>query len=599
MANRPPLPPVPAQAKPLREIYAVAALLVLTAATYLQTLQFDFVSDDGLQIADNPFIKSWRYLPHYFVITVWSHLGAQSPGNFYRPIYLLWNLVNYSLFGLNPVGWHAAAILLHLAVTGLVYQAVRQMTRRTGVAWLTALIFGVHPVHPEVVAWVSGVTDSLYAAFFLGAFLTYLHFREKRSGVWMAVSVGLYGLAVFSKETAIVLPVLIFAYAWIASDSSGTVPDRVTGTGARFQAAFRAAALYLPVAAIYLFTRARVVSGLESIHVHMPVSMLLLTWPSVLAFYLKLWLVPAHYSLFYDMNYYSRASFSGVILPGLALLAVGGALWFGRRRLGARETGYAAAWILIPLLPVLNLGVFRLGELAHDRYFYVPSLGAALIVALLLAAAFGLENRPLRMAFVGMVLAIPLMLCTLHASSYWKDNLILLTHVHEIAPENMFVRNDLAVEWLDRGQTDKAKELLEQLVRDHPENWLGWANLGRTDYRIGDYADAETSLRRAITLNPGSAAAFTVLGQVELRTNRSAEALASEGRAVELLPLEYRFHTIYGVTFEATGDCHSAIAQFETALTLHPGDEISQQQLDLCRASLRSSNDASPAIPVR
>ncbi len=276
-----------------------------------------------------------------------------------------------------------------------------------------------------------------------------------------------------------------------------------------------------------------------------------------------------------------------------------GALWLGRRRLGARETGYAAAWMLIPLLPVLNLGVFRLGELAHDRYFYVPSVGAALIVALLLTVVFELENRPPRMVSMGMLLAVPLALCTLHTSSYWKDNLTLLTHVHEIAPDNMFVRNDLAVEWLDRGQTDKAKELLEPLVREHPENWLGWANLGRADYRIGDYVGAETSLRRAIALNPGSAAAFTVLGQVELRTNRPAEALASESRAVELLPLEYRFHTIYGVTFEATGDCHSAIAQFETALALHPGDEISQQQLELCRASLRSSNDASPAIPAR
>jgi predicted Zn-dependent protease len=210
-----------------------------------------------------------------------------------------------------------------------------------------------------------------------------------------------------------------------------------------------------------------------------------------------------------------------------------------------------------------------------------------------------LEKRPLRMVFVGLVLAFPLTLCTLHTASYWKDNLTLLTHVHEIAPENMFVRNDLAVEWLDRGQSEKAKELLEPLVREHPENWLAWANLGRVDYRTGDYADAETSLRRALELNPGSAAAYTVLGQVELRTNRPGEALASEGRAVELLPLEYRFHTIYGVTFEATGDCRSAIAQFETALALHPGDEISQQQMELCRASLRSSNDASPAIPAR
>jgi len=582
-----------------REIYLLAALLGITAATYLQTLRFGFVSDDSLQIADNPFIKSWRYIPHYFVITVWSHLGAQSPGSFYRPIYLLWNLVNYSLFHLNPAGWHAGAILLHLTVTGMVYLVVRKMTGRTGVAWLTALIFGVHPIHHEVVAWVSGVTESLFATFFLGAFLAYLNSREKHRTGWMALSLALYGLAVFSKETAIVLPVLIFAHGWIASgaEPSPQFPNR----SVRLRRAVGTASAYLPVTAVYLAMRYRVVSGLGNIQVHMPVSTLVLTWPSVLAFYLKQWLLPLRSSLFYDMTYHTRASFSGVILPALLLLAVGCALWFGRRRLGAPETGYAAAWMIVPLLPVLDLGVFRLGELAHDRYFYVPSIGAALIIALLLTSIFSSASGPLQTPLptvvVGMLLAIPLALCTVHASGYWKDNLSLLTHAHEIAPENMSVRIDLAAGWLDLGQVDNAKELLEQLVREHPEDWLAWANLGRADYRAGNFADAEAALRQSIALNPGNAAAYTILGQVQLRTNRPAEALASEGRAVELLPLEYRFHAIYGVVFEAAGDCPSAIVQFEAALALHPGDEISQRELDQCRASLHTSSDAPPGIP--
>jgi len=89
---------------------------------------------------------------------------------------------------------------------------VREMTLRAGVAWLTAFIFGVHPIHHEVVAWVSGSTESLFATFFLAAFLAYLYSRKQRQLFLMICSCGFFGLALLSKETAI-----IFAYSRIYS----------------------------------------------------------------------------------------------------------------------------------------------------------------------------------------------------------------------------------------------------------------------------------------------------------------------------------------------------------------------------------------------
>ena len=144
-------PSIPKDARP-QDRYFVGLLLVITAMTYLDSLRYDFVYDDIGQILLNPFIKSWSYLPRYFLSPLWQHASPQALGNYYRPLFLLWSRVNYSMFKTQPFGWHATTVLLHLLVTGLVYLVVREMTVRAGVAWLTALIFGVHPIHHEVVA---------------------------------------------------------------------------------------------------------------------------------------------------------------------------------------------------------------------------------------------------------------------------------------------------------------------------------------------------------------------------------------------------------------------------------------------------------------
>src|SRR5262249_24931831 len=146
--------------------------------------------------------------------SVLGHLDTTGAFPSYRPVHLVWNQLNYSLFGMKPAGWHAAAILLHLCVTDLVYLLIRRLIpQRPWLAWMTSLVFGVHPVHHEVVAWISGATDSLFAVFFLLSFLTYLNWRTQGRWIDMAFSCVLYTLAMFSKETGIVLPALVFAHS--------------------------------------------------------------------------------------------------------------------------------------------------------------------------------------------------------------------------------------------------------------------------------------------------------------------------------------------------------------------------------------------------
>ena len=108
----------------------VAAILAVTALVYAGTLHFDFVYDDQGVIVNNALVQSWRFVPQYFRGQLWQNINPDDPGNFYRPLYILWLRLNDALFGLHPAGWHATTILLHVLATFLAYCVARRLTGR-------------------------------------------------------------------------------------------------------------------------------------------------------------------------------------------------------------------------------------------------------------------------------------------------------------------------------------------------------------------------------------------------------------------------------------------------------------------------------------
>ncbi len=266
-----------------------------------------------------------------------------------------------------------------------------------------------------------------------------------------------------SKETAIVLPALVFAHAWIEFRPAEN--ESRPGYAARFQDAFVPAVLYLPVAVAYLLARYRILSGLG--HSVAPVSAVkwLLTLPSILLFYVTNWFLPFRLCEFYDLFYQPNLNFAHVILPALILMALAVAVWFSRNRLGEKAVAFAVAWIVIPLLPALDTFVFRADELVHDRYFYVPSMGAALLVALIIERALntrvGLFGQPSQVVLAGFALTVLLSFFAARAASSWSSDYVLYSRSHEIAPLNSTALNNLAAEMLTRQDFEGARKLLE------------------------------------------------------------------------------------------------------------------------------------------
>lgn len=551
------------------ETLLLGLVLAVTALVYSPALRFAFVFDDHWQLIENQWVQAWRFVPGYFAGHVWQHLGAKPPDNYYRPLNFLWYRVNDALFGLNPAGWHGAAILLHVLATFLAYLVARRVTGRPLVAVATALLFGIHPMRHDVVGWVSGTTESLYAVLLFAAFLAYLRSREGHRAAWIFISCAWYGLALLSKEPAILLPAIVFTHAWLYGCRANPAPDthqqsarllpEPPSLSRRLLDAASVALAYLPVAAAYLAVRSSVLHGFSHPKVDITGRTLVFSLPSIAWFYVRQWLLPNRMSEFYETPLQSHFDAADVLLPVLALVALALILWLVRNKLGSRDVAFSVVWMCAFLLPVFDLGVFPQGDIVHDRYFYVPSFGASLLLALALdrvsrgALLFGLPRRWLLATAVLLAL---LSYGTVNAMSYWATDFQMLDHAMLFSPHDPILRNHYSV---------------------------GLAFLGRASYEQHDWPAAEMYLQRAAKIDPDAADNYLQLGMVDLNTGRPEQAESNFRTAVGLRPAEPMYRFALGIALQQRHNCPEAIAQFSEALALKPGFASAQQQIDACR----------------
>ena len=577
-----------------KESFVLRLTLLITAATYLSTLRFNFVYEDIQLILQNPFVKSWRYVSQYFSGAMGNVAYPSSAGDSYCPLFFVWIRMLYSVFRARPFGWHLAALLLYVITAWLVYRVVKQMTGQAAVAWLTALIFGLHPIHHEVVAWISGMKESLATILFLAAFLAYLRSRTSATWAWRVVSCALYGAALLCNERTIVLPALVFVCDWLEiedpSDSKGS------GFTVRIRKATISIFLYIPIALIYLVARSRILAGAGHPYSRVNFSIWLKTLPSILIAYVTHWFYPVRLAEFYDVSYQPKFDFWHVALPAVILIAMGAVMWIFRKKLDEKHAGFAAAWLVMPLLPALDKFVLRPQELVQDRYFFMPSIGAAFLTALVIVRAaktrIGPFGMPRHVGASGLGISVVLVLLATQAVSFWADDFTLFSRGHEIAPFNSTAAINLGAELLAQGKVDAAQELLEAVYQRHGDDAGLAISLGRIQYLKKQYAASEAYARRAISLDPTIPDAYFNLGQIELKENLRKGAQESMHRAVELNPYSARFHISYGIALQVNGDCAGANQQFEVAQALDPSEAIAKQLETVhCRA------EAAPSQP--
>ncbi len=574
----------------VRPVFLLGLVLLATFAGYSRTLKFEFVFDDEALIVNNPLIRESRFIPSYFERHLVSHVTPHQPGNYYRPVLLLWLFVNYQLFGINPMGWHLSTLLAHLGATVLVYFTARRLagaaqppTTFTGraetLALFAALIFGLHPIHVENVAWIMGVTEPLAAIPTLASFLCYVRARQSlcdasnsnsHPKLLFAAALSLYAVALLSKETALVLPGILLAYEWFYHSGA-----QEPGFARRARAILYPLLPFLLLAAAYLALRMKVLGGLSHTVTPLPLMVRLLTIPSVVWFYVRQLVVPVGLSAFYDSQYVAHPDLINFAVPLLGVAAVAAGLWLWWRRSGERAVAVCTAFVLLPLVPLLNPSVFQTGDFAHDRYLYFSSAGFSLLLALGVRAIpgrgrnqlFGIRTRLVTAGALIVLLAIG----TLSQTAPYASNLALYRHAVAVAPGNNIATMNLGNELLRRGQQAEAIALYRRVLARDPHYWLCIYNLGYAYYRAGNYEQAELWLTRAAVENRYDGDAAYYLGLALLNQDRLEDAVTALRAAVARQPRAPGYRYSLGLALERQGKIREALEMFESEPQASPG----------------------------
>ncbi len=570
----------------------LALVVGATFIAYTGTLGFDFVYDDRIHIVSSPFLHSWRFLRRYFTSHVWSYQYPHMLGNYYRPLDLLWLRANHAAFGLNPWPWHLMCVLLHVGVTFLVFVLARRLTGDAFAAGIAALIFGLHPVHVEAVAYVSAVPETLNALLLLSAFICFLRWREPGAAGgrgWLIASLLFYALAMLSKETSLILAPLAFAYGWIFPSEAGDDGSRWGRLGKALRLTLPYVLLTLP----YLLVRDLALRGLTHPVNSLPFSTLVLTAPGLVWIYLKLLVWPVGLSAFYDASYVTEPGMANFVLPFVAIGAIALALWFWSRHPSTQSSGaptgetrtivFATVWLALPMLLLLNLRVFPSDEIVHDRYLYLPSIGFALLIALAMRrlnpGRARLGSYPAGQVILALALGAALAVGTVRQSLYWSDELSLYSHSHQVAPRNDAAATSLAAIACERKLYPACMQLNQAVLARNPSFWRANVNLAYTYYGLGQLDRAAEYFRRSIAADPVDGNQYLYLGLCLLRLGRLGEAEAAARRALLVRPDGPQYHYVLGIILRARGNLPVALAEFQAELAQDPASERTRAQI--------------------
>lgn len=363
--------------------------LLLGAGLYATALSHFFIADDFglLEEARQPVLaKFWNLLTE-----------GMHGGDFLRPVTYLLYFLDYRLWGTWPAGFHLTNLLLHLAtVAGIFFLGCNLGFGRRAAAG-AALIFSVLPVHAEAVAWMAARFDLLAACLMVWAFVLYLRFQRTGSPRVYLLALAVFLLAMLSKESAYVLPLLLLAAEFLL------LPKR---RWSRWKPWLGFAAL----AALTFAYRWMALGGIAGYVSHEGQPAVFMMGPKTLkAFFIR---GPAVMLLGYN---WSQPSLTAVIV--LASLAAALLVALAIRSDSPWRPGllFGVAWIVLcnlPVHPLLYLGP----DLLNTRVLYLNSVGAAFLVGLLLA---GLDSARLRQGFAAL-LVLALTLGLLHNLAAWR-----------------------------------------------------------------------------------------------------------------------------------------------------------------------------------
>ncbi|UCG41718.1 MAG: tetratricopeptide repeat protein [candidate division WOR-3 bacterium] len=522
---------------------------------YLPTLGHDLVWDDTSLISENLLLAGSSPLD-----LLGREFWAGSPGDpgetarsFYRPLTVFSFWLDQRVAGTNPAWFHLVNILLNAGVAALVTLLIWDLLGSAVWAGLGGLLFGAHSSHVESVAFVSGRTDLLAGLLVLAAALGLVRSLRPNRFVWAWLVVTAFPLALLSKETAIVFPILV-----------ALAPPLVQTGYTRRHWLLAAATASLGLG--YLVLRSRVLGAmLPRPDLGAPVARLFEVG-NTLGLYLGMFFWPLGH---HQVKFPADPSFTGPTAYVVLALVFVAALPLAAVRHRLRVALFGGAWTFLFLLPVLN--VVRIGPQAAERLIYLPSAGLVLVVITLLVSLTGVSRALGRTAVASsLVMTFVLGVDAFNRSRVWRDEGTLFAAMAAEAPTAPSAYANLAntVRFKD---PDSAITLYRKTLEFDPGYSAAHLNLGVLLSQQGTHDSAIHHLNTAVVLDAGSVKALNNLGLAFFTAGMPESALVYFNKSVAIDSGLAATHLNLAGALAELGRNSRADAELHRALEIEPG----------------------------
>jgi tetratricopeptide (TPR) repeat protein len=565
--------------------WALAILIaVVTFLVFSPVLQNGFVNwDDDRNFVENPYYRGLGWTELRWMFTTFH-------GGHYQPLSWMTLGLDYLLWGMEPRGYHLTNVLVHAANAVLFWfvslrllsLAVFRIPVSEGLglhlaAGLAALIFSIHPLRVESVAWASARRDVLSAFFFLLTVLCYLRASAVAETApaqrrWMTAAVFVYAVSLLSKAIGMTLPAVLLLLDVYPLRRLGGGPGKWFGPGVRRvwfeKVPFLFLAIFFGILAVLIQARDASLSSLEQYGLASRLAQGL----SGVVFYLWKTLIPLNLSPLYELPAEVSPLDWSYVLSGLVVLGISSAL------LAMRESWPAglAVWVyyLVVLAPVS--GIAQTGvQMTADRYSYLACLGWTVLAGagLLHCWRAWVGDRIGHQAFIFfktlvIAIVIGLGLLSWKQAQVWHDSEKLWRHVLAVGPKSIVAHNSLGVVLAGRGELKEAVEHYHQALQIEPAYAKAHNNLGSALAMRGEIETAVEHYRRALEIEPAYVKAHASLANVLARQGKLDEAAEHYRRALRIQPEFAAAHEALGRLLIQQGKRDEAVQHLEEALRL-------------------------------
>jgi tetratricopeptide (TPR) repeat protein len=515
---------------------ALPGILVLVVfACFLPTLGNDFVAwDDDLNFTENPDYRGLSPSNLRWMLTTLH-------GGHYQPLSWMTLGFDYVVWGMNPTGYHLTNLLLHAANAVVLYLVVAALLRRlspsgSGVpaaAAVGALLFAIHPLRVEAVAWASERRDVLSGSFYLIAVLAYLRMQNGARGRWLVVSLGSFVLSLLSEAWGITLPVVLLVL--------DLYPLR---RGLRVRVLLEKApyGLIALAFAVLAFRAQAPIEAMRTLAQHGVVARVAQAAYG-LWFYLGKTLVPVGLSPLYLLELQldpMRPRYVFAILGVVGLTA-------GLVLLRHRAPGLLTAWVCYAVIVSPVLGFVQTGpQIAADRYTYLACLPwAVLLAGGVRGLARGREagRDPSGTWYVPMAAVVTTLVVlgvlTFAQARIWRDSRTLWEHALHIDPTNYVAYTNRGIVRYAAGDKQGGLADYNTAIAIHPGYALAYYDRGSARHALGDVDGAITDLSFSIQLNPRDPRAWNNRGWAREAKGDLAGALADYAEALRRAPADF------------------------------------------------------------